>query len=117
MASTASAEDCGSGGGVAVKHGTAGKGPVVGLVQVCMVDDDIVAMNLPGQCTRWKARTPSGKDRELVFSLLASPENLLASGCIYKLVRDPEIPYSVPAKLRVADKTKYTCSTGNPRNR
>eukprot|EP00903_Cladosiphon_okamuranus_P007182 g6974.t1 len=34
VASTASAEDCGSGGGVAVKHGTAGKGPVIGLVQI-----------------------------------------------------------------------------------
>lgn len=34
-----SAESCGSGSGVAVKHGTAGKGPVVGLVQVCMVDE------------------------------------------------------------------------------
>lgn len=34
MASSAAAEDCGSGGGVAVKHGTVGKGPVVGLVQV-----------------------------------------------------------------------------------
>lgn len=40
VASTASAEDCGSGGGVAVKHGIAGKGPVVGLVQVRMVDED-----------------------------------------------------------------------------
>lgn len=34
VASTAAAEDCGTGGGVAVKHGTVGKGPVVGLVQV-----------------------------------------------------------------------------------
>lgn len=45
VASTASAEDCGSGGGVAVKHGTAGKGPVIGLVQVCTVRDDMVAMH------------------------------------------------------------------------
>jgi len=34
VASSAAAEDCGSGGGVAVKHGAVGKGPVVGLVQV-----------------------------------------------------------------------------------
>lgn len=34
VASTAAAEDCGSGGGVAVKHGMVGKGPVMGLIQV-----------------------------------------------------------------------------------
>lgn len=61
MASTASAEDCGSGGGVAVKHGTAGKGPVVGLVQVCMVDDDIVAMNRPGHAPAEKRERHLGK--------------------------------------------------------
>lgn len=34
VANTAAAEDCGSGSGVAVKHGMVGKGPVVGMVQV-----------------------------------------------------------------------------------
>lgn len=39
VASTAAAEDCGSGGGVAVKHGTVGKGPVVGMVQVSSIQN------------------------------------------------------------------------------
>ena len=39
MASTAAAEDCGSGGGVAVKHGMVGKGPVVGMVQVSSIQN------------------------------------------------------------------------------
>lgn len=38
VASTAAAEDCGSGGGVAVKHGMVGKGPVVGMVQVSSIN-------------------------------------------------------------------------------
>lgn len=36
VASTAAAADCGSGGGVAVKHGVVAKGPVVGLLQVAL---------------------------------------------------------------------------------
>lgn len=34
VASPTAAEDCGSGGGLMVKHGSVGQGPVIGLVQV-----------------------------------------------------------------------------------
>lgn len=36
VASIASADNSGSGSGVAVKHGAVGKGPVVGLIQVSL---------------------------------------------------------------------------------
>lgn len=36
VANTGAVDDCGRGGGMAVKHGMVAKGPVVGLVQVCL---------------------------------------------------------------------------------
>lgn len=88
VASTAAAEDCGSGGGVAVKHGMVGKGPVVGMVQVSSIQspgwpvDPCASTEKRCECVEncWYGRTeecgPLHKHVEPCFSARCSPPGL-----------------------------------------